>query len=114
MLTSSRRFHGYSSLNYAYRQGESVRDPKMSLKFALNNRRHNYRVAVVVSRKVSRSAVVRNRIRRRVYEAIRTNPSPIKDSYDLIFSVHSAELAAMPSSELQNLTLGLLKRAKAV
>ena len=65
MLGKLHRFHGYNALNLAHKQGQVVRGPAMSLKYMLNTRRQIYRVAVVVSKKVSKSAVTRNRIRRR-------------------------------------------------
>ena len=114
MLSSTRRFHGYSSLNWAYRHGESIRDQQITLKYALNTRRQTYRAAVVVSRKVSRSAVIRNRIRRRVYEVIRAHEKDIKGSFDLIFNIYSAELVSLSNEELNNLIAGLLKRAKVI
>lgn len=111
MLSRTHRFHGYNSLNWAYRQGRTVRDAKLSLKYALNPKRDSYRVAVVVSRKVSKSAVVRNRIRRRTYEVIRDTESKIKNNYDLIFSVYSDNLATMPHQELKKLITDQLKQA---
>ena len=114
MLSSTRRFHGYSSLNWAYRHGESIRDQQITLKYALNTRRQDYRAAVVVSRKVSRSAVVRNRIRRRIYEVIRSHDNSIKGSFDLIFNVYNAEVATLSNSALNDLIASLLKRAKVI
>ena len=114
MLSSTRRFHGYSSLNWAYRHGDSIRDQQISLKYALNSRRQTYRAAVVVSRKVSRLAVVRNRIRRRVYEAIRAHEKSINGSFDLIFNVYSADVATLSNLELNNLITSLLKRSKVI
>ena len=103
MLTRDHRFHGYNSLNRAYRYGDTIRDSQVSLKYYLNPRRSSYRVAVVVSRKVSKSAVTRNRIRRRIYEIIRGfNLEPTK-GYDLIFSVYHDDLAAIPSLELKQI-----------
>jgi ribonuclease P protein component len=114
MLSSAGRFHGYSSLNWAYRHGDSVRDQQLSLKYALNSRRHSFRAAVVVSRKVNRSAVVRNRIRRRIYEIVRSQGGNIKGSFDLIFNVYNDDILKLSNQELINLVVGLLKRAKVV
>ena len=114
MLSSTGRFHGYSSLNWAYRQGESVRDQQLSLKYALNSRRQSFRAAVVVSRKVNHSAVIRNRIRRRIYEIVRSQSDNIKGSFDLIFNVYSDDLVKMTNQELVSLVVGLMKRAKVV
>ncbi len=83
----------------------------MSLKYALNRKRTNFRVAVVVSRKVSGSAVVRTRIRRRVYGSVEKLADRINASYDLIFSVYSQDLADIPTTELYRLVENLLDQA---
>jgi ribonuclease P protein component len=71
MISRSHRFHGYNSLRHVYRHGRMARGSQFAVKAALNPRRQTYRVAVVVSRKVNKSAVARNRMRRRLYELVR-------------------------------------------
>ena len=114
MLNRIHRFHGYNALNFAYKQGKVVRGSAMSLKYALNDRRNDYRVAVVVSKKVSKSAVVRNRIRRRVYEAFRQEAVVITKPYDIIFMVYGIELATMDSSELKHVVASQLRKSNIV
>lgn len=70
MLSRKFRFHSRGGVRSTYQNGKTIRDPKISLVFAVNTRKKQ-RFAVVVSKKVLKSAVGRNRIRRRVYEAIR-------------------------------------------
>jgi len=43
------------------------------------------RIGFVVSQKISKSAVVRNRIKRRLREAVRSNLAQMKKGYDIIF-----------------------------
>lgn len=69
-----------------------------------------YRVAIVVSRKVSKSAVVRNRIRRRLYEIVREH-GHIANSVDLVFTVYKEDVAKMSHASLQKLVLGQLEQA---
>ena len=83
----------------------------LALKFLANERRHDYRVAVVVSRKVNKSAVVRNRLRRRIYEQVRLLSPPIAVPYDLVFTVFSEQLLELKSAELNQLIGELLKQA---
>lgn len=52
-------------------------------------------MAVVVSKKISKSAVVRNRIRRRFYEAVRTNRILDSSKLDIVFVAKSIELATL-------------------
>lgn len=95
-------------------RGRSVRGQLITLRYIRNNRQESYRAAVVVGRKVNKSAVVRNRIRRRVYEIIRKNADRISGPYDLLFSVYGDEIAKMPHPVLQETVLGLLKRANVI
>ncbi|HEY1835941.1 MAG TPA: ribonuclease P protein component [Candidatus Saccharimonadales bacterium] len=111
MLSRTHRFHGYGSLRYAYRNGKVVRGPHCLLKYAPNNRRSTYRVAVVVSKKVHKSAVVRNRIRRRIYEAVRSYIKP-DVPIDVIYIVYSDYLANCPADELRQAIVGKLRSAR--
>lgn len=111
MMHRSHRFHGRTSLHFVYRHGQVVRGAQLALKYARNTRRAEYRVAVVVSRKVHKSAVVRNRIRRRIYETVRTLSPNIRQPYDLVFTVYSDQLATMESSELRQCVQTQLSKA---
>lgn len=111
MLNSLHRFHGLNSLSFAYRKGDIVRGGQISLRYAANSRRQTYRAAVVVSKKVDKSAVIRNRIRRRLYEAIRTNAGAIDESYDLIFTAFNAQLASADAATIEKQVTELLRRA---
>ncbi len=111
MLASPHRFHGLNSLNYVYRSGQTVRSGQVSLKYAINQRRQTYRVAVVVSRKVDKSAVVRNRIRRRVYEIVRAHAADIQAPYDLVFTIFNAQLAEQDAKKLEHSIVDELARA---
>src|SRR5665811_1600332 len=103
MISIAHRFHGYNSLRNVYKRGQNVRGSLVSLKFAHRGPAKPYRAAVVVSRKVSKSAVVRNRIRRRIYEIVRQSHQTIKPSTDLVFTVFSDQVAELPPPKLQTL-----------
>ena len=100
MIGSINRFHGRASLRRLQAKSKSVRTGSLSLKYAPNDRRQNYRLAVVVSKKISKSAVVRNRIRRRLYECVRILSSTFTAPYDLVLVVYDEKLATMPASQL--------------
>ena len=93
------------------RHGKMVRGAKMALVYGKNERGFT-RVGVVVSRKVDKRAVVRNRIRRRIYEAIRLNFEAVPKKTDYIIMVYSAEVATMPFFELEKLVGKLMAEAK--
>lgn len=111
MLAKQYRFHGLGSLRPVYQRGQTQRTSDISLKYQLNSRRQHYRAAVVVSKKVSKSAVKRNRIRRRVYEAIRLSQAKIQDPYEFVVSVYSDQLLDWPSAKLASEISKLLTRA---
>lgn len=111
MLNSQHRFHGLNSLSFAYKRGQVVRGGQISLRYTVNSRRQTYRVAVVVSKKVDKSAVVRNRIRRRLYEVIRLQLAELTEPYDLIFTAFNVQLATADSIALQKQVAELLRRA---
>lgn len=108
MFNRRHRFHGYGSLKPVYQRGQTVRGPLISLKFARRSPDKPYRVAVVVSRKVSKSAVVRNRIRRRVYEAVRGAGADIAPGTDLVFTVFSDQVKELDSAKLAEATAKLI------
>lgn len=87
MISSTHRFHGYNSLRFVYSKGQTVRGPIFAVKSVINPRRSKYRVAVVVSKKVHKSAVARNRMRRRLYEAVRELHNDISEPYDIVITV---------------------------
>lgn len=94
-----------------YQNGKTVRGSLTSLKYAPNPHRSSYRLAVVVSKKVSKSAVVRNRIRRRIYEAFRRRESEFKGPHDMIVTVFGEQMAAMSSEDLEKIMSKLLHEA---
>ena len=111
MLSRTHRFHGRGAIARLYANGKSVRTGSLALRYALNPRRRDYRAAVVVSRKVSKSAVVRNRIRRRIYEYVRILFVTIPEPYDLAFTVFDEKIASISPSELDEEVAKLVKKA---
>jgi ribonuclease P protein component len=101
VIARANRFHGYNSLRQVYTRGSVVRGQFCALKYLQNPKRSSYRAAVVVSRKVHKSAVVRNRIRRRIYEIIRMNIPTSNTVYDLVFVVYSDQAASIEAPELR-------------
>lgn len=98
MIVHSHRFRGRTSVLRALRRGRVIRGHSFSIKYAAVPANKPWRSAVVVSRKVHKSAVVRNRIRRRLYELLRLRSEQVQ--HDLIIIVHSDRVASMPASEL--------------
>lgn len=114
MVGKSHRFHGYGSLNRVYKQAQKVTGAQLTLKYTPNPKRSTYRIAVVVSKKVSKSAVTRNRIRRRIYEQIRLLENQISGSFDLVFIVYGSDLVDLPPNKLHDLIQSLLIKSQVV
>ncbi len=111
MLAQRYRFHGHGSLRYLYRNGKVVRTPDLTLRYIENPHRVHSRYTVVVSKKVLKSAVKRNRIRRRIYEIIRKENIQTQPSYDVAISVFSADLLGVNHEELEKKITSLFKKA---
>lgn len=110
MFSRSHRFHGQKSIARVYAAGTTVRGQSLSLKYQKRPAGKPHRVAVVVSKKVSKSAVTRNRIRRRVYGQLRELEGQIPPSTDLIFTVYSDTLADIDSQKLKHNISDLLQK----
>lgn len=110
MFSKGHRFHGHSSLKRVYERGQNIRGSLLSLKFVKRDPSKPYRVAVVVSRKVSKSAVTRNRIRRRVYAQTRQLDDQITPGTDLVFTVYSDKVADLEAPQLQTRLNELLQK----
>lgn len=58
-------------------------------------------MAVIVSKKVFKSAAKRNRARRRIFEIVRHDFARINGVYDFTITVFSPEVIALPHEKLQ-------------
>jgi ribonuclease P protein component len=112
MIPFNNRFHGHSSLNYVYKNGQAVRDRSIILKYVPNKHREVSRVAVVISKKTLKSAVRRNRIRRRIYEQVRLRLPDFKAVYDIVFIVTSSEFINLSPTEMSQQIDQLLADAR--
>ncbi len=111
MISSLFRFHGHNSLRYVYSNGKAVRTQLFTLKYVANTHRKYPRFSVVVSKKVIKSAVGRNRIRRRLYEYLRQHIDSLNDTYDIVIICTSAELRTLPFSEISEQLTQLFDKA---
>lgn len=100
MLAQKHRFHGHASLKYVYRNGAVARSRLFMVRATPNARRKDPRCSVVVSKKVLKSAVGRNRIRRRVYHLLHARLHEFVGAQDVVVIVCTAEVAFLPYEEL--------------
>lgn len=111
MLAFKYRFHGHGSLRYVYAHGQAVRTRLVTLKYSFHPKRTNPRVSVVVSKKVIKGAVGRNRVRRRVYEIVRRELPNLQQNADLVLIVFSGDVRDLPAPELTQTVRQLFNEA---
>ena len=114
MISKVNRFHGHNSLSSVYRKGQTSSLSNISLKSLSIRPDKPHRLAIVVSRKVDKSAVVRNRIRRRIYEALRNKYPKFTQNVDIVITVHDNALATMKAQDLDELIDQLLIKASLI
>lgn len=102
MLSGKYRFHGPNSLRFVYRNGKTVHSHLCKVKYSSNPRLKNPRFAVVVSKKVHKSAVGRNRIRRRYYEAVRRQIPHMRPGMDVVIIIVSGEALTAPFETIES------------
>jgi len=112
MIPSPFRFHGHNSLRYVYANGKAVRSQPLTIKWVKNSHRQKSRISAVVSKKVIKSAVGRNRIRRRLYEYVRLNLPKLNDTYDIVIIATSPDLRTIPSLEFSHQLDQLFEKAE--
>ena len=102
MIPFRNRFHGHGSLRFVYQNGQTVRSHLMTIKYITNPHRKSSRLAVIISKKVLKSAVGRNRIRRRVYEYIRPQLLKLDKTYDIAIIISSNDMLYISQDDLIN------------
>jgi ribonuclease P protein component len=111
MIAFKNRFHGHGSLKYIYTHGKTVRTRLMTLRYSRHPKRKDPRIAVVISKKVIKGAIGRNRVRRRVYEIVRQELPLIEPNSDIVFIIFSAEVRELPQIELVQSVKQMLESA---
>jgi ribonuclease P protein component len=111
MISGKFRFHGYGALKYLFGHGKTYRFKNLSIRVAPNARRVHSRVSVVISKKVVKAAPKRNRVRRRVYEILRTNWGHIKQSNDFLLTVYDPNYCDIPHEQLEAEIIEALDRS---
>lgn len=100
MISAKLRFHGHGSLRYLHKNADVYRSKYCVLKIIANPKRKYSRFAVIVSKKTHKSAVGRNRIRRRIYEMIRLEMPNMIGVNDMAIIVTSGEALTASHQEL--------------
>jgi ribonuclease P protein component len=110
MLARENRLRSAADIARVYKRGAyGGSGGALSVK-AVKSGRLQSRAVVVVGKKVSKRAVVRNRIRRRLIEELRGRWATVTVGYDIVLSVH-ADISEAPASELREHLVRALGRA---
>lgn len=109
MLSRNNRLRRRRDFARVYREGRMHHSDILSIKSA-RSKIPTTRLAVVVSTKVSKKAVVRNRIRRCLQGELRTLLPQLKPGFDVIILARQESYRA-PITLLQAELAGCLKRA---
>jgi len=101
------RFHGHKSVSRV--RGATIHSSLFSIRYATSSRT-DYRLAVVVSKKISLKAVIRNRIRRRLFETVRQQKRIQGLPLDLVIYAKSVELADVDQAVLAQEMASAIKK----
>lgn len=85
-MLRSNKLRSRKDFKHIFQRGARVNGRYFTLHYLANNQKNN-RWAVVVSTKVSKRAVRRNRLRRRLSSLLKASQNSIKPGYDLVVVV---------------------------
>ena len=111
MLPRAHRLRRNAEIRHVRRSGHRCSHPLLLL-FTQDNNRASARFAITVSRRVG-NAVARNRVRRRIREAIRQHLENVPPGWDFLF-VARGGAAVASYQELAEAVAELLNRAGAL
>ena len=109
MLPRAHRLHLDKDIKTLFAKGKGVFDVCCGLKFR-KNALETSRFAVVVGTKVSKRAVIRNRLRRQIREIIRLRLATLKPGFDVMMLIRK-EAIGKSYGELEKHVLGSLRKA---
>ncbi len=112
MLASKNRFHRRNHVMAVLRKGGSVRGTTFSLKY-MPSSAPDYQFAIIVSKKVAKRAHERNRIRRRLYAALRTIEPDIPAGMRGVLVVYDGSVKSQPYHALAQEVRRLITKASA-
>lgn len=96
-----------------FNSGKTVRNSFLFIKFLRVRAQKASKFGIVVSAKVSKKAVVRNRIRRQISEVIRANLDHIGNNVNVAI-VANSKIVGKEFTEIKKVVSELLKKAKII
>ncbi|MDD4607180.1 MAG: ribonuclease P protein component [Patescibacteria group bacterium] len=112
MLAKPFRLTKRKDFENIWQKGKGRLDQFLGIKFLANDL-ENSRFAFIVSLKISKKAVQRNKVKRQLREIIRLNLDKIKPGYDIIINTRPGILK-LTYQELDQTLIDLLKKLKLI
>lgn len=112
MLTKKYRLTKKKDFDKVAKGGKFFKENFLVLKKIKNNLQWT-RVGFVVSQKISKKAVVRNKIKRRLREIVKVNLNKIKSGYDIIFFTKKG-IEKKEFLEIKKIIENLLQKAELI
>ena len=109
MLPSENRLKKARDIAKVYKKGVYGGAGVLSVKAAKTGKPQT-RLVVIVAKKISKKAVVRNRIRRRIVEFLHTQWGTVAPGYDIVVTAHQ-DISEFTRPDLESATIKALKRA---
>lgn len=97
-------------MNYLYKNADSYRSRLFAMR-TLRTNKQNPRFAVIVSKKVFKRAYGRNRMRRRIYEIIRSELPHLVTNQDTALIIMTSEVMNASHADLEDNIKQLLSQA---
>lgn len=107
-LPKKSRLSEKSEINQVFKKGKSINSDLFNIKFLYTSSKLS-RFSIVVGLKISKKAVLRNSIKRRLSEIIRLNISKFKTGYDIVLIPKPQVLVVKPKDLSEALIKELLK-----
>ncbi|TSC95016.1 MAG: ribonuclease P protein component [Parcubacteria group bacterium Licking1014_1] len=109
MIGTKNRLRKKRDFEAVFKKGRSFKESFLILRTAKNNLEPS-RFGFIVSQKVSKKAVVRNKIKRRLREAVMSNIKNIKKGIDIVL-IALPGIESKTYSETKEILSGLFKKA---
>ncbi len=109
MLPAPNRLKKPREISRVFKQGRGVSNPELLVRSARNGNAES-RLVVIVSKKVSKRATVRNRLRRQIVGVAQRGWQTVAPGYDIVVTVR-ADLSAKTAAQLEKLVVEVLTKA---
>ncbi len=110
MLNKSNRINKDKDFDRAFKTGQSFYTKDFGLK-AVDNGVDKIRLGILISTKVSKKAVVRNKLKRQIKEIVQTELPALKPGKDLVLIIFS-QILDKNFGEIKSLIISALKKLK--